>query len=590
MKKCLVLLALMCATSFAAYSYPASSPVANNGQLSVDGRKILNKNSQEYVLRGMSMYWNRTDWPGGKFYKQSTVTELAGANWRSNVVRAAIGNGSVQDAKNFMDWTAQAGIYVIVDWHVHDMNLNNARNFFNQVAQHAKDNEYIHVIYEVFNEPINQTWASIKSDSEQLIDAIRTYDKNGLILVGTPYYSSDVGAARTNPITSSHATNGPRSKNVMYVFHFYSSDPDHDGYMLRLRNAYCADFPVFVSEFGTSKADGGRDKAQMDQTRTNKWMSLVESLGLSWANWSMSDTDESSAALTGNCCGNGTWNNSSNLSASGKYIQNIMKNRNNGSTIAVAGLTEEKIECSGGSGGSTAAERDGIVRFGVQTSALNYESITGLKDSVPMNSGAWALTNDASTFKADYSLADIPRQGTYLIRFRYGTTASNATVSWNGPGLEDGSVTLTTSNAIATWRNETALINITTNASATPLHLNFDAKGTNNFALVNLLVSSIRNCADSVSYGIVESEDDCGTTNIVARPNLKQNLFDISGRNLILHAGGNVEIYSLHGRRAAAFNAMESGKTVSLQGLPSGAYLAVLRNSGQIHTKTIYLK
>jgi Carbohydrate binding module (family 6)./Cellulase (glycosyl hydrolase family 5). len=565
MKKCFTLLALMFAVSFA-------SPVSEHGKLSVSGRKILDKNGNEYVLRGMSMYWNKPEWPGAKFYKQSTVTELAGSNWNANVVRAAIDgdNVNLQDAKNFMDWTNTAGIYVIVDWHVHNMDLNKAKSFFTSVASYAKEKSYTHVLYEVFNEPINQIWTSIKSDAEALIDVIRTNDKDGLIIVGTPYYSSDIGSARDNPIT------GSRAKNILYTFHFYSSDPNHGSYMPRVKNAWCADFPVFVSEFGTSKADGGKDNAAMDKSKTNDWMSLVESLGLSWANWSLSDVNESASALNASCCNGGTFNNN-NLRESGTYIQNIMKKRNVGSTISSTGLTQQTIECSQGSGGGP-QEKDGIIKFKFQNAAVNFLSISGMQDSVKMND-APILRNSASTFSTNYFLTDVPAPGSYSIRFRYGTTASNATVSWQGEGLESGSVALPSTSTIDTWKDQKALINI--QAGSSPLNFTFSSGGASNFAFVNFSVGFLSK-DDSVKYGV---------TPIAMQQSSKQQLFfDVSGRNLFLHSGGDLEVYSLQGKRLVFLANKQNGETISLQNLPSGAYIAVLRKSGQVHAKTIYLK
>jgi len=417
MKKCFILLALMCAISFA-------TPVSDHGKLSVDGRWIKDQNGNVYVLRGMSMYWNRTDWPGGKFYKQSTVNEIAGSNWNANLVRAAIGNGNLQDAKSFMDWTNTAGIYVIVDWHVHDMNLNSARDFFYAVAKHAKENGYIHVLYEIFNEPISQSWSSIKSDAENLIEVIRSQDPDGLIIVGTPKYSADIDAARENPISESKA------KNVLYTFHFYSSDAAHVSYKQRVRKAWCNNFPVFVSEFGTSTSDGGKGTS-IDRGKTDDWMGLIESMGLSWANWSLSDANESSAALKNGCCSGGAFNNS-NLSESGQYIQNIMKKRNIGGDISSAGLTAQFIQ----------------------------------------------------------------------------------------------------------------------------------------------------ECPDDPTTGVHET--------VLQNPKL--HFFDLSGRDLLLQSGGDLEIYSLQGKRVVFFAGKQQGETISLQNLPTGAYIAVLRKSGQAHSKTIYLK
>jgi hypothetical protein len=82
----------------------------------------------------------------------------------------------------------------------------------------------------------------------------------------------------------------------MYVFHYYGSESGHNTYkQYSLKVAYCADFPVFISEWGTSPASG---KGIINEANNNDWMSIVERGGFSWANWSLSNTSESSAALT----------------------------------------------------------------------------------------------------------------------------------------------------------------------------------------------------------------------------------------------------------------------------------------------------
>jgi hypothetical protein len=52
------------------------------------------------------------------------------------------------------------------------------------------------VIYEIYNEPNDgKTWDGIRNYSIALIDTIRRYDPDNLIVVGTPNFSSDVVAA-----------------------------------------------------------------------------------------------------------------------------------------------------------------------------------------------------------------------------------------------------------------------------------------------------------------------------------------------------------------------------------------------------------
>jgi hypothetical protein len=57
------------------------------GQLRVEGNKILNKNGEPIVLRGMSLFWSQ--WLG-KYYNYDCVKWLRD-DWKCTVVRAAMG-------------------------------------------------------------------------------------------------------------------------------------------------------------------------------------------------------------------------------------------------------------------------------------------------------------------------------------------------------------------------------------------------------------------------------------------------------------------------------------------------------------------
>jgi endoglucanase len=561
MMRSILLIALMAVLSFA-------TPVSEHGKLSVSNGKIVDKNNNPFVLRGMSMFWNK--WTeGSKYYNEGTVTTLAGSSWNANVVRVAAGDDNldknVNDTKNFMDWTATAGIYVIADWHYHTIS-NNAESFFTTVASYAKQKNYTHVIYEIFNEPCsgqstcgqNYSWTQIKDYSEKVIDKIRAQDPDGLIVVGTPSFSSDIGAARANPIT------GTRAKNILYTLHFYTSDVSHNTFQGSLKTAYCNNFPIFATEWGTSTADGGADNKAPDWPLTNGWMSLVESIGISWANWSYTDKCETASALCGG------------LSASGKYVQRIMKNRNSGGSITSANgsdnvnLSQQNIDCGSSAG---TGEKTGIVKVGTATTdAVNFLSMSGAKDSTILNS-APVLQNTASTFSVGYKLTDIPGPGAYRMRIRYGGAA--ATVSWQGSGLESGSSELSSSNNVSTWKNSDYIpITVTTNDSETPLNLTFNANGTNNFAFVNIQVSVNPN-APTPSSASTPSSSSEGATPIALPQAVFSNSLNAmqNSVNLQVARDASVKVFDLKGNMARSLKFAQGSYIVSLGDLPKGLYI-----------------
>ena len=81
--------------------------------------------------------------------------------------------------------------------------------------------------------------------AEAVISVIRQ-NTDGIILVGSPTWSQDVVIAADDPLSFN---------NIMYTCHFYAGTHGSD-----LRNkidyALSKGAPIFVSEWGTSAADG----------------------------------------------------------------------------------------------------------------------------------------------------------------------------------------------------------------------------------------------------------------------------------------------------------------------------------------------
>ncbi|MDR2593669.1 MAG: cellulase family glycosylhydrolase [Fibromonadaceae bacterium] len=572
MIRSLLLIALMAVLSFAAA--PASAP------LSVKDGKIVDKNNNPFVLRGMSLFWNK--WTeGSKYYVESTVTTLKASPWNANVIRVAAGkdndvNGNYTDAKNFMDWTWNAGIYVIVDWHSHTLQQNDAESFFDKVASYAKQQGYNHVIYEIFNEPCSGaagtncgsaiSWSSIKDYSIKVIKKIRAQDNNGLIVVGTPSYSSDIGAAMASPIT------GDDAKNILYTLHFYTSDPSHDTFKGSLRSAYCQKFPVFATEWGTSKADGGQNKCgageEIDWTLTNGWMSLVETLGISWANWSYTDKCESSAALNGG------------LSNSGKYVQAIMSKRNTGGAIGSANgtnnvnLTQVSVNCGGEA--EKGKKVGNVAVNGGVTNAVDFvpDSMIGAKDSVVLNS-LYVLQGNSNTFSVGYKLTNLSGTGAYKVRLRYGSTAA-ATVSLQGDGIEAASAELPSTNGAATWKYSDYIpINITASGSETPIKLTFT--GANGFVFVNISATKEGGSPpplSSSSGGDVSSSSEdptpIGLPQVVFSNSLNAMQNSV---NLQVVREASFQVFDLKGNMVRSLKFTHGNHIVSLAALPKGLYI-----------------
>jgi len=311
--------AVLFALSTAFLRAQSPTPLAANGRLQVINRQLCNEAGAPVQLRGMSSHG--LQWFDNCF-TQSSVQTLA-TDWGIDAFRAAMyveSGGYLSDPPRFrtkinqiVDWTAAAGIYCIIDWHILENGNPNARlaeakDFFRTMAQtHAGKK---HVIYELCNEPNGVDWATIKSYAEAVIPEIRQFDPTAIILVGTPQWSGLPGDVRTNPLTGQFAT------NVMYTFHFYAGSHYSQDYIKDVLQTV----PLFISEWGTSNytGNGGNDYAN-----AQAWVDLMAGnnpagIKVSWCNWSFADKDESSAALQPGACGSGAWN---NTTPSGTWVK-----------------------------------------------------------------------------------------------------------------------------------------------------------------------------------------------------------------------------------------------------------------------------
>ncbi|KAA6305235.1 hypothetical protein EZS27_043112, partial [termite gut metagenome] len=87
---------------------------------------------------------------------------------------------------------------VIIDWHSHHIRTEEAKAFFAQMA--AKYKDVPNIIYEIFNEPVDDSWEALKAYSEEIIKTIRAEGAQNLILVGTSHWDQDIHLPADNPI------------------------------------------------------------------------------------------------------------------------------------------------------------------------------------------------------------------------------------------------------------------------------------------------------------------------------------------------------------------------------------------------------
>lgn len=291
---------LLCITLAGITGVSLGQHVSNHGQLSVMETKLLDQHGQEVMLKGVSYGWHNW-WP--RFYNEESVKVFA-EDWKCTVVRAAMGvepdsgylshpTWSKKLVQSVVEGAIDNDIYVIIDWHSHHIQLDAAREFFTMMAK--KYGDYPNIIYEIYNEPVHDTWEEVKRYSIEIIDAIRKHDPDNIILVGTPHWDQDVHIAADDPIEG--------YKNLMYALHFYAGT---HGEYLRERGDYAMEkgLAIFVSESAGMEANGD---GPVDYEEWGRWIEWMKEHKISWVSWSIADKNETCSMLMKNASSTGPW-------------------------------------------------------------------------------------------------------------------------------------------------------------------------------------------------------------------------------------------------------------------------------------------
>lgn len=291
--------------------------VKQNGKLKVQGTQLVNAKGEPIVLHGMSFGWHNW-WP--RFYNAGTVKWLRD-DWKCSVVRAAMGvepdrgylkdsAGSLSKIKTVIDAAIKEDIYVIIDWHSHNINLAEAKAFFGNMATayHSHPN----IIYEIFNEPDHETWPEVKKYSEEVIAVIRAIDKDNIILVGSPRWDQEIQLPAADPIKG--------FDNLMYTMHFYAGT--HKQWLRdKTDEAIKKGLPIFVSECAGMQATGD---GPIDHAEWKKFKDWMDEKKISWVAWSVSDKNESCSVLYPTANSEGNWK-SSDIKEWGQITKEALK-------------------------------------------------------------------------------------------------------------------------------------------------------------------------------------------------------------------------------------------------------------------------
>jgi aryl-phospho-beta-D-glucosidase BglC (GH1 family) len=311
------------------------TPVGKNGHLHVEGTQLVNEDGEPIQLRGVSSMW--LNWESAGYATNYGALQWMRDNWGVSLIRAAMGvstaerepaQGGYLTSATSMENTVERivnnatdlGVYVLIDWHDHfaQDNVEESKDFFRRMAAQYEDNPS--VIYEIFNEPMPGAfgpagggerfgWAEdFKPYHEAVIAEIRKEDEDGVIVLGTPFWSQNVDEAAADPV---------EGDNLMYTVHFYSCT--HDAWLRdKAQTALDAGLAIFVTEWGATDAEGGVNDLTVCDDEADRWHDFMNRNGISWAAWKLDDCSEASCLLSSGAPRAGGWDDY--LQGHGPYV------------------------------------------------------------------------------------------------------------------------------------------------------------------------------------------------------------------------------------------------------------------------------
>ncbi len=299
-------------------SLAARTVVEEHGALAVRGSAIVGSHGKPVSLAGPSFFWSQ--WQG-HFWNEACVGWLV-RDWNASVIRAAMGveaggylkNPERERAKveRLVDAALKHGVYVIIDWHDHHATRHAAESvaFFSAMARKYGDRP--NVIYEIYNEPLEDSWSKdIKPYAEKVIAAIRAEDPDNLIIVGTPRWSQNVDDAAKDPL---------QATNIAYALHFYAGTHKAS---LRAKAQAALDkgLALFVSEWGSCNANGD---GAIDHQSTREWFDFIRQHHLSHCVWAVSDKREAASLVVPRAPRKGGWRDE-HLTESGRLARSLIR-------------------------------------------------------------------------------------------------------------------------------------------------------------------------------------------------------------------------------------------------------------------------
>lgn len=431
--------------------------VSKHGQLNVKGGSVCDKDGNTVSLMGPSFYWSCS---AALWWKKETVDYLVSQH-NVQIIRLPVsiapseGNSwegaatwnednyyhSPDNTKKMVDEVVKAAIendiYVIIDFHEHHAEhwVDLSKEFFTYFAK--KWGSYPNVMYEIYNEPMNETSnETVVSYAKEIIPVIRNYDSKNIIIVGSTRYSRE-----PHNVTAA----GAGQTNIAYTWHGYVMWGHQDDW--NSHPEWAQSVPIVVTEWGVqgTKGDGGL-------------ISIYKSKSLINCFWSMNNKggeDSDWSILKPNCFKTTGWT-EAEMTTNGAYMLDVTKNWINYKPVVLS--TSKELNLSVASGKTLILPVPEITLSGEATGGTEQYQYTWKQVSGP--AGAVIASANSSTTTVSGLVA-----GTYRFRLYVtdGEDELDADVSFTihpegyvNPGLiddfEDG-------DKVSSWRGEWGTFN-----------------------------------------------------------------------------------------------------------------------------------
>ena len=149
--------------------------------------------------------------------------------------------------RTVVDYCRTKDMYVIIDWHyianTYDHVASTSEFWAYMAPSFANDS---HVMFELFNEPINSGgWPTVKANMQTWINIVRTYAPNNIILVGGPNWCQNIGAMASDRLTGD---------NLAAVSHIYPGHWRSPAFFQSEITTCAAVYPVIMTEWGFSQS------------------------------------------------------------------------------------------------------------------------------------------------------------------------------------------------------------------------------------------------------------------------------------------------------------------------------------------------